>query len=477
MKDMNIKKRVVDVPQHIIYLSDVLYQHGVVIYLVGGYVRNALLSLPATDIDITSKAKPQEIVAILSDKPGFSIIEKAPDFGTVQIDLFFEGQKYSFEHTTFRHDFYHEGGAHRPKHVAFTDDIKRDATRRDFTINAIYYNIQSDEMVDPLNGIVDLHNMVIKAAKTDAKKTLSDDGLRILRMVRFASELNFKIDASLFHAAKKYGHYLVDISAERKYIELKKILLADTKYKGYNGAFKTLKHKRGLIALQQINAFKYTFPSMLEGIGVAQNPEYHAYDVFTHGLYSCYASKPDLALRLSALMHDIAKPVVKRETGFMYGHDKRGADITKEQLNALKAPKKLISEVCMLVKNHMFDLEGNAKTNTIKKKAAIVGFKNMRKLADLRRADFIGSGKRCRFEMADHWEKIVDEMIEKNTPQSIADLNISGIDLIDKLHIDQGKDIGAVLDRLYKITVLKPNQNKKDILLRYAKKMIEQGEI
>jgi len=445
--------------------------------LVGGYVRNSLLSLPVTDLDIASKAKPQEVSDALKGIDGIVIIEKAIDFGTIQIDLYLDSEKYSFEHTTFRNDFYHEDGSHRPKYVNFTDDMALDASRRDFTINAIYYHIQNNKLFDPLGGRADLDNMMIKAAKSEAKITLSDDGLRILRMVRFAAELNFMIDPSLFKAAKKYAHYLADISAERKYIEIKKIMLADIKYSGYKGAYKTNKHTRGLIILVESGALKYTLSKLLEGEGVMQSPIYHKYDVLGHLINSYNYSEPDLALRFSALLHDVAKPEVLKENGNMYGHDIRSEQIARQMLNELKAPKALIREVSLLIKNHMFDLEGHAKPNTIKKKAGKIGFDNMLKLAKLRRADFLGSGKNPSLVSADRWEQTIKDMRVNKTPETLSDLAINGTDLIDEFGFKNGEDIGYVLKRLWELTLIKPKQNKRELLLNNVKNIIKQGNI
>ena len=469
-----MKERVINLPAHVKYLSSRLFENGIEIYLVGGYVRNSLLSLEVTDLDITSKATPGEIIKGLKKCEDIFIIEKALDFGTIQIDLNYGGEKYSFEHTTFRHDFYHDDGSHRPKHVTFTDNIVADAQRRDFTINAIYYHVEKESLIDPLGGIIDLDQMVIKAVKENPRETLSDDGLRILRMVRFAAELNFKIDPQLFIAAKTYVSYLKDISAERKYIELKKIMLADVKYIGYNGAFKEKKHKRGIIIMNEIGALKYTFSCLQECVGVMQNPKYHKHDVFGHLVESFANSEPDLIIRFSALFHDVAKPYVLNQAGNMYGHDIRSSEMSQKMLKELKAPKAVTHDVSLLVKNHMFDLESKAKPNTIKKKAGEIGFDYMFKLAKLRRADFIGSGRNAGLESAESWENTVREMREQKTPESIRDLAINGNDLISMFGLTDGKRIGYILKKLWDLTLLKPSQNKRELLLKHANNIMKQ---
>ena len=212
-------------------------------------MRNALLSLPPSDLDAASAATPNDLTAMFESSDTVSVVAKAPDFGTVELVVKDAGKRYTVEHTTFRKDFYHEGGSHRPSAVAFTDSLEQDALRRDFTINGIYYDIEKQAVIDPLGGAEDLKTMTIRAAQKTPEKTLADDGLRIMRMARFACELNFKIAPDLFKAACRYVHYLADITPDRKQTELKKILLSDIKYQGYNGAFNVSKPKRGLIIL------------------------------------------------------------------------------------------------------------------------------------------------------------------------------------------------------------------------------------
>lgn len=469
-------KRKIETPKYIIYLSDIFFDAEVELFLVGGYVRNSLLDLPVTDLDIASNAKPEQVIRILKNKDEIKIIQKAMDFGTIQIDLFFENKKYSFEHTTFRKDFYHDDGTHRPSHVEFTDEINLDASRRDFTINSIYYSISKDRIIDPLGGAEDLKKQLIRADKKDAKETLKDDGLRIMRMARFAAELNFSLSPDLFKAAKKYSIYLNDISAERKQQEIKKILLADIKYSGFEGAFKTAKHKRGIIILKEANALKSIFPRLLEGVKIGQDKKYHAYDVLMHNINTMTKSKPDYVLRLAGLLHDIAKPEQLKNTSKMHHHENIGSKIAKEQLDNLKTPKAITEKVCTLIENHMFDLEGNAKISTIRKKAGQVGFDNFLMLASLRRADFLGSGKGADFDTAIRWENVINQMREQNTPESISDLEIKGKDLMDALEIKEGQKVGLILERLFQITLQKPKQNKRELLLAHARKILKERD-
>lgn len=469
-------RKEIRLPKHIRYLSDIFKENGIELFLVGGYVRNSLLSLEVTDLDIASKARPEKVREILKGKKDIITIPKALDFGTVQVDIIFKEKKYSFEHTTFRKDFYHDDGTHRPSRVEFTESLEQDASRRDFTVNSIYYKISSEEIVDPLGGIQDLERMVIRAAKRYAEETLADDGLRIMRMARFAAELNFSVSPDLFRAAKRFSYYLMDITAERKQQEFKKIVLSDIKYSGFEGAFKTNRAKRGIIILKEANALKYILPSLIEGTGISQDRKYHAHDVLMHNINTMAKSEPDYALRLAGLLHDIGKPTQLITTGKMHDHDMVGSEIAKKELNSLRTPKATTSKVCMLIENHMFDLEGNAKDSTIRKKAAQLGFDNMLLLASLRRADFLGSGKDCSLETASRWEKIVSDMRKLKTPESVSELKITGKEIIEELNIDQGEKVGRILERLFQIALQKPKQNEREKLLAHARNIIKERE-
>lgn len=449
-------------------------EHGITLYMVGGHVRNALLSLPSADLDITSKATPAQVMAFFEKSGDIRVVPKALDFGTVQIDLFLDGQKISFEHTTFRKDFYHEDGSHRPSAVQFTEDILEDSLRRDFTINALYYDILKEELVDPLGGLKDLYAMRIRAAKEDAEETLNDDGLRIMRMARFAAELNFRVDPKLCKAAKKFSYYLADITPERKQDELKKILLSDIKYGGFKGAFNTSKPKKGMMILKESGALKSLIPDLCSGAGVKQSAAYHAHDVLMHGICTMAAMPPEYSLRLAGLLHDIAKPFVLAQTGKMVGHDVAGEEMARKALNDLRTPKAVIRETTLLIRNHMFDLKGEAKTNTIKKKAGELGFDIFRKLIAFRRADVAGSGMNTPDTSADHWEKVLDEMIASRTPETIADLDIDGKTLMAALNIPEGEKVGQLLNRLHARVLLSPGQNKKEQLITLAKQIFKE---
>ena len=194
------------------------------LFVVGGYVRNSLLGFSATDIDIASRLSPEKISSILKNTK-FEIVEKFPELGAVKIKC---GDEV-YEHTTFRKDNYYSGGMHNVASVDYVDDLREDAMRRDFTVNALYYEILTEKIIDVYSGLLDLKNGVIRTVEVPGY-VLAHDGVRILRMVRQASELNFKIDYATFATAKKNTSLLADISPYRKFSELISILTSPKRY-------------------------------------------------------------------------------------------------------------------------------------------------------------------------------------------------------------------------------------------------------
>lgn len=193
------------------------------LFIVGGYVRNIILGGCKTDIDLASRLTNEEIKEVLFGTK-YEVKEISKRLGTILISL---GEE-RWQHTTFRRESYAEGGQHIPVDVEFIDDIEEDAKRRDFTVNAIYYNILKNEFIDFYLGMKDIRKRVIRTVETP-QEVLCSDGMRILRMVRLASELSFKISGETLWTAYEMRENLKDISGARKYAELNLILKAGEK--------------------------------------------------------------------------------------------------------------------------------------------------------------------------------------------------------------------------------------------------------
>lgn len=213
----------IKISQNLLELAELFQKHGK-LFIVGGYIRNSFLGFTETDIDLASSLPPEKIVSLLKNTK-FEIIEKIMKNGYIKIKC---GDEV-YEHTTFRKDNYYESGMHQVESVEYLTDIRQDAMRRDFTCNAIYYDIISQKIIDIYSGILDIKNARIRTVEVPGF-VLAHDGVRILRMIKLASQLNFKIDFATFATAKKYTKLLADISGARKFDELMAILQAPKRY-------------------------------------------------------------------------------------------------------------------------------------------------------------------------------------------------------------------------------------------------------
>lgn len=432
---------------------------GEPLYFVGGYVRDALLCDEPHDADVCAayEAEALKKAADKSGNPRFKVTNHAYGLGTVIITDKCSG---NYEYTAFRQDNYGRGGAHIPESVSFTKDIKKDAERRDFTVNALYLS-PDGKVLDPLNsGETDLENKIIRQCGAD---TLSSDALRILRMVRFAASLGFEIDPETFEAAKENIRGLSDISKERIREEFAKILLSDTYYGKKDAVLK------GLYMLKDLGAFEYIIPELLEGDGFTQKKKYHAYDVLVHNLHACAAAPPKLVLRYAALLHDLGKPRAFNEDGNMYRHPEIGAEMARKALRRLTESKDTVSSVCALIENHMFDLDNSAKKNAVLRRASKMGREAFCDLIAIREADIAGSGTPAKSNSAEKWKRMIEEAETAGTPVERSELKVNGSDLMRELNLKPGKEIGELLAVLHDYALENPSLNIYQNLIEYAK--------
>lgn len=454
----------IDIPEWIKPLASSFEAAGHNLYLVGGYVRNAILDLPFSDIDVCSSALPEQAMEI-AEQAGFKYADRNVKLGTIDIIL----GEHKLEYTPFRVESYTEGGSHRPESVIFTDDMSLDAMRRDFRINAIYVNAYTGEIADPLGGLGDIQGCVLTACRQNPEETLKDDGLRLLRMARFAAQLGFYIDPGLFKAAKACSGNIKDISKERIAQELRQICLADTKY-GVPRA-----HYRAMRILDAAGVLGIIYPELMEGKGLGQSSAFHAYDVFNHNMHSFEAAPPNLKMRLAGLLHDVAKPhQYKVNKGKMYGHDNVGAVMAREMLERTGIDKDTTRDVCQLIERHMFDLDGSAKLKTCRKKFAKWGFAFTRDLIQMRITDIEGSGKPpSPWGTPEKWEKILNDMLREGAIDNYADMQIDGADIMKATGLTEGEAIGRIKKQLFERIALNPAINNRGVLINEAKHLAE----
>lgn len=313
----------ISLPAPLVRLGEAFRAGGFSLYAVGGLVRNPLLGLPASDwtsAQTPCRRRPPPWASGRACAQSPRPRPSAPlSFSEAQ------GQSPSpLSAPPSGADTYGPGGNHRPQGVRFSKSLAQDAARRDFTVNALYADTGTGELIDPTGGLADLEHRVLRATNRDAGLILRDDGLRILRMVRFACELGFSIDPATYAAAENNVSGLLDLPAERLWQEFSKILLSDARYHAAQPDGSAA-HYRGLLLLRDLGALYLLLPPLKEGEGIPQRPEYHAYTVLMHGLHACECAPPTLALRLAALLHDVGKPFCLAKNGRMLGHDREGA--------------------------------------------------------------------------------------------------------------------------------------------------------
>lgn len=423
------------------------------VYVVGGYVRNSLCGYKCTDIDI---AGPIPALA-LNLPPHTSMNMINHRMGTAQ--LVYDGVKY--EYTPFRVETYGPGGEHTPVKVSFTNDINADAARRDFCCNAIYYDVKRDEIIDPLGGIRDVEQKLLRGCN---KRVFMSDGLRLLRLVRLAAELNFKIDGETARSAKAMSDNLVDITNERKRVELDKILHADTVNDVANA------HYRGLRLLKQLDLWRNLIPEVAAMDGVAQPEQYHKYDVMEHSFQCVRFAPPMHNLRLAALLHDVGKPYCLQRFGNFHGHEKSSGIAARIILNRLRYPNDVIEQVVRLCALHMYDMRGDARESKIRVFVA-KNYDILDKLVALIRADKAATGMTDREEEpAPHrFELVREKMLAEGAPILKKSLRITGKDLADMGF--ESEAISSALEVLWRECLTVPANNNPEWLRKMAEKL------
>lgn len=395
-------------------------------YLVGGSLRDILLGREVHDFDITSSAKPEEVMEVFSD---FKVIPTGLKHGTVTVLV----EDEPLEITTFRSESGYSDGRH-PDSVSFAKSVEDDLGRRDFTMNAMACRING-ELFDLFGGQKDIADKLVRTVG-NAKERFSEDGLRILRAIRFAAVLGFEVEAGTKNAIHQMGYMIEKVSEERIVSEFNKIMLSE-KPSTY------LREYKDIICI--------FIPELEACIGFDQKNHHHVYDVFEHTLRVVDNMPPKLSLRLAALFHDISKPICfeigSDGEGHFYGHASKSAEMAENILRRLKYDNVTITDVCQLVKYHDHQVENNDKI--IKRMLRRLGEKGFFDLLDLKRADNLGQSEEFRYRqnILQELENSARRILDEKACFSIKDMAINGSDLI-KLGMVQGPEIGEVLEML-----------------------------
>lgn len=441
------------IPPHIRAIQKPFDQKGYEIYVVGGCVRNMMLEKEPQDWDLTTNATPEEILTLFPN--GFY----DNSFGTVGIPHVVDGKEQVIEITTFRTERDYKDGRH-PAHVAWGKTLEEDLQRRDFTINAMAINLTTNTLVDLYHGQEDLKEKTIRAVG-DPSKRFKEDALRMLRAIRFATQLGFTIEDETWKSIQQDSPLLEAISGERIREELMKILASNYPYEG-------------IMLLKNAHLLEHVLPELLEGVGVSQERpgRHHVYDVFTHNVLALkLCPSQDPLVRFATLIHDIGKPRVAStdDQGLVifYNHEVAGAQIAYEICERLHFSKKDRKKVIMLIRWHMFSVDEHITDSAIRRFIRKVGVENIRDMIDLRIGDRLGSG--IPESRAESWRlKKFKERIEEQlmpAPFSIKDLAIDGNDIMKALSMKPSPQVGKILQKLFEEVDEDLSKNTKEYLL------------
>ena len=426
-------------------------------HLVGGAVRDILLGRSHTDFDVATDALPDQVTQLFR-----RVIPTGIKHGTVTV--LYKGT--TFEVTTFRTETGYSDGR-RPDSVRFAPTIFDDLSRRDFTINAMAYDLLTDTMVDPHEGRRDLSAKLIRAIGDPAAR-FREDGLRPLRACRFSAQLSFSVDKATLAAIPGALDVLAMVSAERVRDEILKTLESPLPSVGF-------------FLMRDTGILRVILPELLEGEGIEQG-SLHCYDVFTHSLYACDAApSASIVLRLAALLHDVGKPRTRNVEPdghpTFYSHEKMSAGMAEEILMRLKLPTAVIRDVTHLISHHMFNYQEEWSDAAVRRLVARVGEQTIDNLISLRRADQIGM---CRENSAVFPQGLADfaarirSVLLSGRALTVRQLAVNGNDLMEALGIPAGPKVGVILNELLQAVLDDPTLNQRAALLDIAARLHRQ---
>jgi poly(A) polymerase/tRNA nucleotidyltransferase (CCA-adding enzyme) len=447
------------IPKEVLEVIQTLEKAGFQAYLVGGCVRDLLLGRQPKDWDITTNATPEKI------QPLFLKTVYENIYGTVAVinEVTTDDTVRNVEVTPYRLESTYSDRRH-PDEVKFSDKIEDDLKRRDFTINAIAASLIDEaikDIIDLYDGFSDIKDKLIKTVG-DPVDRFTEDALRMMRAIRLAVELDFKIDTNTFVAIQRHNSLIKDVSRERIRDEFTKILMSP-------------KPMKGILLLHDSGILKHIVPELERGIGVIQ-PQAHAYDVWEHLLRSlqCAADKGwSLEIRLSALFHDISKPETKsvsQETKqpTFYNHELKGSRETHKILERMKFSREIVEKVVKMVRWHMFFSDTETITlSAVRRMIVNVGRENIWDLMNLRVCDRIGTGrpKENPYRLR-KYKAMIEEALRD--PISVGMLKIDGGRVMEVCKIPASPKIGNILHALFDEVLNDPKLNTPEYLEKRA---------
>ncbi|NLI61100.1 MAG: HD domain-containing protein [Clostridiales bacterium] len=441
----------IHIPNKILFVLDRLNEAGYEAFIVGGCVRDSILGKTPHDWDIATSATPEEIQEVFS---GYRQTDAGLKHGTVGIVI----DKELIEITTYRIESKYSDGR-RPDKVHFASNILDDLARRDFSVNACA--MTKTEIIDPFDGRKDIKNRLIRCVGNPIDR-FTEDALRILRGIRFASVLGFKVEQKTKQGMFACKHLLKNISQER---------ITDE----FCGTLLGMKVYDTLMEFRDIAIF--IIPELKDMIGFEQHNKHHKYDVYQHTLKSVELIDSDIILRAAMFFHDIGKPKTFsldiNKVGHFYGHAQLSSQITRKILKRMRFSNKDIHDISQLIKYH--DRKILLTSKSIKRLLNDLGEIQFRRLIKVKRADAMSKSPSFLKDKLDHLdavEEILDQIIAKGACVSLGDLAVNGHDLIE-LGIPEGKKIGTVLNRLLELVLNDEIENNRKALIEKAESFLE----
>lgn len=442
----------IKLPNEITKITQLFNQAGYTLYLVGGAVRDALLNKTFKDWDFTTDATPEQILKVTPK--GFYNNQ----FGTVGL----ETEVGIIEITTMRQESSYADKRH-PSKITWTTKITEDLKRRDFTINAVAFDLQNQTLIDPFLGQKDLEQRIIRAVG-DPVKRFQEDALRLVRAVRFATQLGFTIEENTFAAIKESARLVIHISWERIRDELLKIISSDFPYEG-------------MLLLRSSGLLQFILPEVEKCFGVIQEGPKHdrIYDIGEHSLRTLkFCSSPDPIVRMACLLHDVGKLTTyhKESDGNVtfYGHDIVGSKIAEDICQRLRLSKKQTDRVVKLVRYHLFTVDEHQTDSALRRFIRNVGEENLDDIFILREADRLGGASNPSSWRTEHFKNRIKNLLVKHF--TLSDLAVDGKDIMQTLEIKPGRKVGEILQKLFAEVEEDMSKNNREYLLQKAKQLV-----
>ena len=433
-----------NIPSGAGHILQTLTASGFEAYLVGGCVRDLLRGVPPHDWDICTSARPEETEACFA---GQRIIETGLKHGTVTV---MEGGE-PYEVTTYRTEGPYSD-SRRPDYVRFVPELEADLARRDFTINAIAMDL-GGELCDPFGGADDIKAGLIRCVGEPARR-FREDGLRVMRALRFAAVLGCEIEEKTAQAIHENRAMLDRVAAERINAELCKLLVGKC---------------AGDVLRQYPDVFCQFWPQLGPLVTLEQHNPWHCFGGWEHTIHAVEAAPADVTLRLTMLLHDIGKPSCKStdEQGIdhFYGHPAVSARLADQMLRALKFDNKTRERVVLLVERH--DAQLSPESRVIRRWLNRLGPEAFFQLLEVKRADGMGQAPEKvehRLAKLDELEEMAKQILAERQCLSLKDLAVNGNDVM-AAGIGPGPEVGRILNGLLEQVLSGKVPNRRETLL------------